>query len=232
MKKLKTIAAAVLLTAAATTANAQDIFDSPDLNHPYFGVRLSYELSVPTDINYKTTDFGSVNVNGFDAGSGFNLGAVYNIPVWRNLYVEPGVTLYYNTLKINKDYLGTIVEGNYDFTSASVRQWGLRIPILVGYHFDFIPDLRLSFFTGPELDLGIKSRLHLGVDRFDASASTYGDDGEFNRCDIKWRIGVGATFKDHYYAAISGAPGLCDLAKGSAAKMRKNLFDITLGYNF
>ncbi len=227
---MKHFITALALSISALTATAQDIFDNPD-NHAHLGVRLSYELACPTDVHYSIA-----NINVLDAGSGFSAGVIYNIPVWKNLFFEPGATLYYNTYSFSNDIISNI--GDFDpafddlnISGASVRQWGMRLPLIVGYHFDFIPEMRLSFFTGPELTLGFSAKTHLDMGKISGSANAYGSDGFLNRCDVKWRFGVGATFFDHYYAAISGAAGICDVYK-DALSMRSNLFDITIGYNF
>ncbi len=225
MKKCIT---ALVLAVSAIGANAQDIFDNPD-NHAYFGVRASYELACPTDVERPGSN---IKYGQFGNGSGFNVGVIYQLPMYKNLYFEPGANIYYNTYSVSnagQEELGNFV--GLPLKDASVRKWGVRIPLILGYHFDFISDLRISVFTGPELALGFGGKIHLDMDKMDGSISAFGDDGNFNRCDVKWRFGVGATYKHHYYAAISGAAGICDMYKNEPS-MRTNLFNITLGYNF
>lgn len=229
----------IALTVAATvfSAKAQDIFNNPD-NHAFFGVRASYELACPGDVSFPNSP---TKLDLLNNSSGFNVGAIYNLPLWKNLYFEPGVAIYYNTWAIDK----LTIADDMDQTpaSASVRQWGVRIPLNVGYHFDFTPDIKVSAFTGPEINLSFKGNVHMGVDKYNITAPAFGDDGNFNRSDIKWRIGAGVTFLDHYYVAISGAIGMCDLMRDYTTeiegiptkvspKMHANVFDITFGYNF
>lgn len=228
---MKKIAIAALLTAASLTASAQDIFDNPD-NHAYFGVRLSYELASPTDV----TTGNYLKIDMLDASSGFAVSGVYNMPVWKNLYFEPGLTVSYNTVAYNKTFVNDLLEDELNVAgiridNASVRRWAFRIPMIVGYHFDFTPDVRVSLFTGPEFELGLSAKAHIKSGDMTLTQGAYGKDKMLNRCDVKWRFGVGATFMDHYYAAVSGAAGICDMAQGPE-KMRINLFDISLGYNF
>lgn len=237
---LRKLSGILLIAASAFPASAQDIFDSSETNAPYFGIRLSYELASPTDLN---VGHGMAKINMFDNGSGFNIGAIYNIPLWKNLYFEPGASIYYNTFAINRDILNL---GDQEFDNASTRQWGLRIPLNLGYHFDILPELRLAFFTGPEFNLSFKGNQHYSVDKYNVTAPLFGDEGIFNRADIKWRFGVGATFATNYYVAISGAVGMCDIFRNditvsaeelgypieATASMRSNIFNFTLGYNF
>lgn len=233
---MKKLIIALSIMATALTAKAQDIFDNPN-NHSYFGLRLSYELACPGDI----TATGSIaKYELFGNSSGFNIGAIYNLPLWKNLYFEPGAAIYYNTYSLDKDIFGASMGMQLD--SGSLRQWGIRIPLNVGYHFDFTPDISISFFTGPEVNISFKGNTHFGSGKYNVTGPAFGEEGGLNRADIKWRFGVGATIFDHYYFAISGAAGLCNMIRDDVLvsdgselqnlKMRSNLFDITIGYNF
>lgn len=230
----KVLIALFAFALGATATNAQEIFDNPDLNRKYFGVRASYELSVPGDINIPGSPLKS---DIFDNGSGFSIEGIYNIPVWKNLYVQPGVGIYYNTYSVKRSVAETLLDMNVD--NASARQWGIRVPVHVGYNFDFIPEVRISVFTGPELNISFKGNSHYSIDKYSVEGPLFGDEGDLNRTDIKWRFGVGATIATKYYVAISGAVGMCDLARDTEDgytktryEMNTNIFDITLGYNF
>lgn len=241
-KQFSTIIIALASLFCSTAASAGDIFNSPD-NHRYWGVRLSYELAAPSKITAANLP---LSLDLYSAGSGVSVGAIYHMPLWRNLYFQPGASLYYNTYQIDRnlveqlldDEISSIIQqpvsGAVDVKSASVRQWGIRIPLHFGYNFDLLPDLRLSVFTGPEISLSISGSNHIGIGNADISTPAFGSDGQLNRADIKWRFGVGATFCHHYSASISGAVGLLDQARDHdyQLRMHSNLFNITLGYNF
>lgn len=230
----------LLLLASATTLSAQDMFDNPD-NSPYFGARISYELACPGDV---TTSNDLIKTAMFGNGSGFSIGGIYNIPLWKNLFFEPGVSLYYNTYSLNRDLLRPgFLDQTPTIDNASMRQWGLRIPVNFGYRFDFTPDIAVSFFTGPEINLSFKGNLHFSIDNSNITTPAFGKKGYLNRADIKWRFGVAATIFDHYYFALSGAAGMCNLIRSDfvsinpdgfelTQKMHSNLFSLTLGYNF
>lgn len=199
-----------------------------------FGVRLSYELACPGDVNVG----GGNKVDGFGNGSGVAIGAVYHLPVISGFYFEPGVTFAYNTYSINKELATNWVNGlsgfsNADVTAASARMTNLRIPVLGGYEFRFalLPGMRIQVFTGPEFCLGLTAKSHMKVSHLTVSDGMYGSKGWLNRYDVKWRFGVGATFMKHLNASISGAVGICDQFNKSP-EMRSNLFDITVGYDF
>lgn len=220
----------VALGISTASASAADpIFDKMDIK-PYWGVRVSYELSCPTSVS---TDNGKLDIYGNSSGVSFS--GIYNMPVFNNLYFEPGLTIAYNTWSINKvwanGYLSDMFNSSVIVDDASVRMWDLRIPLLLGYRVGLLPSVRVSVFTGPELSLGLGSHSHYSIDNVSVSEGMYGSHGDMNRTDVKWRFGVGADITQKFHVGISGAVGICDRVEGDA-KMRNNLFDVTLGYNF
>lgn len=229
MKRLSLILA--LLLGFAAGANARSVYNNPS-NSARWGVRLSYELACPGDVKYDDVLKADLLGN----GSGVSFGVAYNIPVIYNFYFEPGVTMAYNTYSINKAAIDKFFDSDPSLAgmrakAASVRFWEIRVPIIGGYRFDVLDNLGISVFTGPELSLALSGKTHVKVGSLTATEGVYGDDGLLNRPDVKWRFGVGATINDHFYGAISGAVGLCDMAKGKE-RMHSNLFDMTVGYNF
>lgn len=220
---MKKFLVALAIAATGMSAQAYDVFDNKD-NHAYWGVRVSYELSVPGDVEVDAITKQEL----YKSSSGVSAGVIYNMPLWKNLYFEPGLNLYYNTLEVNK----ALVKSEFPSAkSASVREFGFRIPLHIGYHFDVIPSLKLSVFTGPEITMGLSGCNHTDFGDFALTHSAYGHNGSMNRFDMQWRFGVGATFLEHYYGAVSGATGICDHLKGPGS-MHTSLFDITIGYNF
>lgn len=229
MRKIVSVIVGLVMSVSAVSA--QSIFSSSD-NKAGLGVRLSYELACPGDVKLSNMLKSDVYGN----GSGISFGVVYHLPVIFNFYFEPGVTLAYNTYSIDKNYISdglssTLGEGYVVRDNGSVRMWDFRVPIIGGYRFDLLPFLGINVFTGPELQLGLSGKNHINVSSLNVVEGAYGSDGQLNRADVKWRIGVGVTFQKHLYGAISGAVGLCDQARENM-EMHSNLFDITVGYNF
>lgn len=234
--------ALILGTALAScflTARAQDIsFESSD-NKPYLGIRLGLDISCPTDMKF--TNLGgtgsTLSVPMFDNGAGFDIGAVYNIPLWKNLYFEPGLSLYYNTMGIDFSVLDS--DDDYIPTetslSASVRRFGFRVPFVAGYRADF-PMFSLSAFTGPVLSANIIGReyahINYGGIKETNNENIYGSEGMFRRVDLGWKIGVGATF-NNFVLQLSGTIGMLNMVKSDyTGKYRDNNVALTLGYNF
>lgn len=233
MKKylLSVIAAAL----AFVSADAQNrIVNNPD-NKPYFGIRVGGEVTCPGDITIE--HFG---ISAFKNGGGVEFGGIYNIPVVANFYVEPGLKLYYNTYSVKDDIIkafGDEMEIGLD--GISIRKFGMRIPVMAGYHFDFTDDVKLSVFTGPELEIGFSAKEHVSGDdlsgwdegySFESSENLYSDGG-YNRVDLLWGFGAGITYSKFYFG-VSGNVGMLNIANEPGVKFHENRVTFSVGYNF
>lgn len=221
--------------ASAFAGSAQTVVNNPG-NTSYFGFRASLDIPCPGDV--KVGDFKNEI---YKNGIGFSAGFIYNIPVVANFYIEPGVSYYYNATGFKDVKIGNINIKDEAMEHASVRQMGVRIPLMFGYHFDFTPDVNLAIFTGPELDVGISSDSYLtsksvgALPKFHTAPSNYGDHAigfKRNRVDCSWKFGVGFNFVKNYYVGIEGAVGLADRANGDNISFHENRVGVTLGYNF
>lgn len=216
---MKKIIIGLLAFGATMTASAQtDLLNNPD-NHPYFGARVSLDISSTADGN----DY-------YSNGAGFSIGAIYNIPLYQNLYFEPGLSIFYDTF--GEDFIGVNEDGSPYSIDGSIRNFGFRIPLVAGYHFDFTDDMQISVFTGPQINVSLSAKEHFG----DYSKSIFGDDG-FKHFDLQWAIGAGFTWQN-YYVALSGGIGITKVRDWKldntniTDSFRRNNFSITLGYNF
>lgn len=142
MKKTILLATVLMAGAATTAFAASPVVDNPN-NKAYLGLRLSAEGVVPGNVNY-----GNISEKIFDSGAGVSIGAVYNQPIVANFTIEPGLELYYNTTKIN---LNDDFMQNAHWKSHSTRSFGMRVPVMLGYHFDFSKNFSLNVATGPVL---------------------------------------------------------------------------------
>lgn len=226
MKKVVLITLA--FGAMIASASAQDrVFNNPD-NKGYFGIRVAGEVTCPGDLT-----FGGFGIDAYKNGGGIEFGAIYNAPIVANFYVEPGLKLYYNTYSGNMDLF---VDSEYDddelFDSMSVRKLGMRIPVMAGYHFDFTDNVKVSVFTGPELEVGFSAKEHIKSGSYSFSESIYGEEGGLNRVDLSWGFGAGVTLKK-LYIGVSGTVGMLNmLSDGEGVKFHENRASLTLGYNF
>lgn len=208
----------------ACMAQAQNyLVDNPD-NKAYFGVRAGLDIS---------STAGQVADN-YGNGAGFTVGAIYNIPLWQNLFFEPGLHLFYDTF----DYYVYVGDGTsfLEVYDGSIRNWGFRVPLNFGYHFDFTDDISISVFTGPVLNMNLKADTSCG-DYDKKYGGKYGYsliNNGFRRVDMQWDFGVSMNYGSNYYVALSGAVGVTK-AYGvhyDDDDFRRNTFNISVGYNF
>lgn len=249
MRTINKTLAVMLLGAMSSVPSIQAqsyMFDNPE-NEAYFGARVGLDIT-------SAANGGAM----FSNKPGFSLGAVYNIPIVANLYFEPGLYLFYNTFGTIQleEYPYTVVDSEgveneftkYYQVDGTLRNFGFRVPLNIGYHFDFADDLSVQVFTGPQINLSLSARYHQnevttpgGETVKSTSVDVFGTGG-FKHVDFQWNFGVGLTYQ-HYYVSIGGAVGITNFKSASefqAGKyavdlrrdIRRNQFNISIGYNF
>lgn len=187
----------------------------------YFGARLSFDVTHPAGCN-----------DGINNGSGFTLTGIYNMRVGQHVYFEPGVGVFYNTMGIRH------VEYRDQLFDGSVRNFGLRIPLNVGYRFSLFDNFDLSAFTGPWFNVNLSTKAHLqpNFESPDPVSSPSLFDYGWHRFDMQWGFGIAATYASHYYIAVTGGIGVSSMATFSDLdgkhRLRRNTVSITVGYNF
>ena len=102
---------------------------------------------------------------------------------------------------------------------------------MAGYHFDFTEDIRVSVFTGPELEIGLWAKEYINGRNFEVSGSLYGEDAAMNRVNLLWGIGAGVSYR-HFYFGIKGSIGMLNMLNDSDVTFRENRATLSIGYNF
>ena len=187
----------------------------------YFGVRLSFDVTHLAGSN-----------DGINNGSGFTLLGIYNIGIGSHVYFEPGAGVFYNTMGIRPvEVDGAVYDG-------SVRNFGVRVPLNVGYRFEMFDNFELAGYTGPWINLNCTTKARLQPD-FEGPAPTGSTnlfDYGWNCFDAQWGFGLTATYNRQYYLAVSGAIGISPMATfttpESKDRIRRNTVSIAVGYNF
>lgn len=148
------LAMSLFSAVAAIPAAAQtEIFNNPD-NRPFWGIRASADVSFPG--NYKSK---LLSLKMFSPGTGFSVGAIYNLPLVANLYFEPGLNFYFDTYRFSDLVVGNSDESLTE-SDPPVHKAGFRVPLMFGYHFDIFPNNGgISIFTGPEASLGVSAKV-------------------------------------------------------------------------
>lgn len=204
--------AMVWLSAAAQNVEYYTLDNPTNRIRP--GIRAGWEYTMP----------GALYLDGkpiktFVPGHGLMLGGFVHIPLWHNLYIEPAVSLYYNTYEYDNIVVyGTDDDGNdtLEYIYPEVRKVGFNIPVPVGFHFDLWDDASVALNTGPMVQLGISNLVsinskYLGLT--DIKHDNYSLDGDYRRIDLAWQMGLSGRVHN-WRLDISLAIGLLDLHKG------------------
>ena len=116
---------------------------------------------------------------------------------------------------------------------------------MVGYHFDFTPNVRLAVFTGPVLDIGFSMDEYYKVSTYEKSFSAsmykardrYSED-RMQRTNLDWRVGVGVDIH-RFVISFNWTAGLTNSylvaeknRKDYKIDFRQNYLQFSLGYNF
>lgn len=184
------------------------------------GLKVAWDYNIPsTDLVY------------LDSGSGVSAGVFYSFPVWQNMYIEPELDFFYNTMDLS--YLDLYVDDTREPVSQGTwKNTGLRIPLKLGYSFGIADNITMSVYTGPQLNIGLS--LNEKYDRPDTSSSNLYRQG-WRRLDAQWLIGVKLHYLDNFFAEIGGGLGFTNMLKHSSYPgnhARRNIFAIGVGYQF
>lgn len=219
---------AALIAMLPFTGMCRDmVLDNQDNQRLFFGIRGGVDYAIPGDWRL----FGQ-SIHRFEPGAGVSVEGIVNIPLWLNLYLEPGVAFFYNTythndIELNLDDDATLV------INPEVRKTGLRVPLMLGYHFDFWENASLGLFAGPQAIFGLTNRISLNsahVDFVDIDTDLYGPNGNYRRYDIAVAVGAFARL-NNWELTGHAAFGLLDMHK-SALNFHEYRINISLGYNF
>ena len=214
----------LVMTAGVTVMAQNTIVNNPD-NKAYFGIRLGGEVTCPGKISVD-----NLGLSAFKNGGGVEFGGIYNVPVVANFYIEPGLKFFYNTYSMKDEFVKAL-QDDIIFNSVSFKKFGMRVPVMAGYHFDFTDDVKVSLFTGPELEIGFSAKEYIKGYNFDVSESLYGDEGGMNRVNLLWGIGAGISYK-HLYFGVNGGIGMLNMVDEPGVKFHENRVTFSIGYNF
>lgn len=221
---------AIVLSSSTSQAQSS-IFNNPD-NALSFSVRASYEYSDPVSQNFHDS---GISLSG---RSGLSAGLAVGVPLWNNLFLEPGLFIFEDQYSVASD-----VKLQNQKTVSHIWIFGARVNCLIGYHFDFSGKLSLAVSTGPQLAIGFSSGAHYDG-KYNKSNSLYTYDGKYiNRADVFWNVGLTATIASHYQIGIGFSRGLLNMSQynlpakgiaqaGERCHFKEQIISATLGYKF
>ena len=201
---MKTLFTAFCLLISVLCAQGQIIENGE--HNPTWGVRATFDVNLPGHVHSNI-----FNDKMFRAGTGGTLGAVCNIYLGHKFYLEPSVSIFYDTYSYN-NFIAE--ENGYQETDPLVYKIGIRIPIVVGYSFRVNDKLSIAPFTGPEFSYAFAGdiRFH-DKDRLELEGNLlFGNIGSQRRAECGWKIGL-AFFYDMWSFNIDASIGMTNLMK-------------------
>lgn len=187
-----------------TTASAAET-DSD--TRPMWGVKAAFDINIPGKWH---GDAGSVSM--YRHGFGGTVGTVCNIYLGKNFYLEPGLSLFYDSYS-HKDLIVVNAPGELGEEDPSLYKVGLRIPVVAGYSFNIGENLAMSVYTGPELSYAFAGDIRFKDADLKGEIGLFGKNGNQKRIDCAWEIGVGFPVNE-WFISIDAALGMTDLLKG------------------
>ena len=140
----------LILLTGALSAFAQDASSQRAL----WGIKAAVDLNIPGKWR---GDAGSADM--YRSGFGGTLGAVCNIDLAKRFYLEPGISLFYDTYS----YKDLIISGEPGYVSESdpsLYKLGLRVPVVVGYDVPLSNDCSFTVYTGPEVSYAFAGEIN------------------------------------------------------------------------
>lgn len=176
--------------------------------NPEGGIR--WALRAGWDVNFAGKWHKSgMDLPGYHTGTGATLGTLCNIPLSAKFFLEPGISLTYDTYSdeviLGKDELD---EGTKSI-DPTVYKAGFRIPIVFGYRINLTDKVGLKIFTGPELSYAFAGGVHLNDNdlKDELDLHIFGSGGYMRRFSAAWKAGVAVPF-GNWQVGLEGAFGL------------------------
>lgn len=192
------------LAICVLTSKAQ-IIENGD-NNIMWGARVAFDVNLPGKVHSNIIDDRM-----FRNGTGATAGAVCNIYLGKKFYLEPALSLFYDTYT----YKGlTIADNNYEESDPALYKAGFRMPVVIGYSISISDQLSIAPFTGPEMSYAFAGAVKLhDKDRLDIDTSLFGPVmGDQRRFECGWKIGI-AFFSGMWSFNIDGTIGMTNLMK-------------------
>lgn len=186
-------------------------------------VNLAFELTTPSGSHGK-----------WATGGGGILSVAYVKYVGTNYFLSTGAGGYYTCTGTD------FVPETTRLTDASVKNWGIRVPVYGGMAIDLFPGLCLQLATGPQININAYAHEQLPPD-FSGNVPRQGDDinlfGKgFKRLDLQWGLWAGFVYHRHYTVGLTAGVGLTPEAKmhygPRTLSIRRNNVALVLSYTF
>ena len=192
----------------------------PAMADGLWGVKASFDINKPG--KWKV---GGTSTTLYTSGLGFSVGGVYSHYFNDNLFLEPSLSIFYDTYGC--DFI--IEEGMGRDYSPGIYKVGLRLPLVLGYTFDITDDFAVSVFTGPEFNYAFAGDYRWkdkSMQDIAGDMHLFGKDGAERRISCAWKGGIGFPFSD-WRVDFEAAVGISDILPHTPS-CRENRFSLSL----
>lgn len=196
----------------------------------FFAVEANAQIGVGVGYNMLNNVQKALDEDDNDTLNGFYIEATYDINFleksWGELGIQPGLRFSYAGAHETEKALGVVGK-------AAQNETYLDVPVLVKYSYD-LDVVKLSAYAGPVISCGLSSVAKVSIDDNVTKASNYGNESAYGRFDVKFGLGLGATFMEKFNAKIGYNAGLLNRYTGNIDDMsfRTGVFYIGVGINF
>lgn len=152
--------------------------------------------------------------------NGFYVEGTYTINLVGDLGLTPG-------LRFNTEFRS---EGNSKYTFI-----GLDVPVYVNYGFEISKDCRLTFFVGPDFELGLVSKLKNSDLGITVSYYSEKDMGNKDYTDKRFGVGIAGGFAFSYgdwNLHFAYTLGLTNYSRTNDLTEKSNWMRVGVGYTF
>lgn len=185
---------------------------------------LRGQLGVRAGLNISTQsyEFEGIGITP-SAKAGYHLGVSYDMPLTRSLPLYLGTGLNFTTLG------SSIKEGG---TKYRTRLSYLQIPAVVSYRIG-IGDFSLQPHAGLYYEVAVEGACKYKEGGVKMKEDLFGENSDYDRSDFGLRIGLGATYREHYYFGFGYDFGFLNISDSDGfVKCHNGNFFISVGYNF
>lgn len=193
----------------------------PMMAEGLWGAKASLDINVPG--KWKVGDYSTKL---YKSGVGFSVGGVYTNYVTDNFFIEPSLSVFYDTYSCDFTIQSDV---NSIGVEPRTYKWGMRLPLVVGYTFDITDVFAVTVFTGPEFDYAFAGgyRLKDKTLQKEIDDTLFGkEDGQQRRVSCSWKGGIAFPFSN-WRIDLEAVAGITDIIVGPAS-MKENRVCLSL----
>lgn len=222
MLRVKNILIAAGLLAGTLSSFAADEYSVSPFS---WGVGAGWDINIPSGSSAH-----------WDTGSGATLTGWGAMALSNKVFVASGLDVFYRTMGTN-----WITGADEALVEGTVKNVGLRVPLLAGLNLPLSQSVEIDLATGPQIEVNLMARHYpdpvpdvLSHNTDNSSANMFHNG--FRRVSGSWRLALGFTFSTHYYVGIDSSVGFTPLAsfgnRDNKIRIRGNTVAVKLCYKF